>query len=123
MSSELHKGQCQQEESPNHSLAERLLALGIKTSPFDSFLSFYLFRNLPAPSPWVSLILAIIHQIVKSMKQLFHLITFVIKKNPNLLIYQKHLEDEMEQWLVGKAKAEGHTKKNLILVLSFNLSV
>lgn len=42
MSSELCKGQNQQEESPNHSLSERLPALGIKISLFHSFPTFFI---------------------------------------------------------------------------------
>lgn len=47
LSSELCKGQKQQEESPNHSLSERLPAMAIQTSPFR-FFSPFLWISQPA---------------------------------------------------------------------------
>ena len=61
MFSELRKGQYQQEKSPIHSLAERLLALGIKTSPL---FPHFLFQSL-CSSPTI----AVIHQSIKSTEE------------------------------------------------------
>lgn len=66
MSSELCKGQNQQKESPNHSLSERLPALGIKFSPFHSFPTFFIY--LPT-FPLVSIFLILIF---KNAKLLIH---------------------------------------------------
>lgn len=75
MSSELCKGQNQQEESPNHSLSERLPALGIKISPFHSFPSFFI--HLP------TFLYLFYFPLVSTFLQFWFL------KNAELLIYLK----------------------------------